>query len=242
VRYTLTIVVSVSACGPSTPPTPAPTPTPAPGWSVRCTAVDPHPVADLHPTFELGAGQARGDLPAPDVQAALEAAATQIARCDADQRARTPQLAGTLETRFFINPAGTVGSTTTGVVAGPALEMQSVATCVDQVIAKLQFPSPRGGGGVLATYPIAFHPPRPRTFATEGREVADAVQRALATRLDSVSDCLEQARAEVAVAPSGLGSVVFDAGDRPKCDLSDLAVAYKPTEHTAVGCTFVASR
>ena len=62
-----------------------------------------------------------------------------------------PGLSGTVQTQFFISPNGTVtASNGSGVDA-------EVANCVADVIRGIEFPKPKGGGGVQVNYPFTFH-------------------------------------------------------------------------------------
>jgi hypothetical protein len=53
--------------------------------------------------------------------------------------------------QFFIRPDGKVASATASGVDS------EVASCVAEVIKKIEFPKPKGGGGVQVSYPFVFH-------------------------------------------------------------------------------------
>ena len=61
-------------------------------------------------------------------------------------------VAGTVSTQFFINPNGHVDTATaTGVDP-------EVSECLVNVIKAIEFPKPKGGGGVQVNYPFTFRP------------------------------------------------------------------------------------
>jgi hypothetical protein len=55
-------------------------------------------------------------------------------------------------TQFFIQPDGKVASS-----AGSGVSAR-VASCVAGVIKNIEFPKPKGGGGVQVNYPFTFRP------------------------------------------------------------------------------------
>src|SRR5262249_5861793 len=55
-------------------------------------------------------------------------------------------------TQFFIAPSGMVTNATAAGVD------PDVAACVADVIKGIEFPKPRGGGGVVVNYPFTFRP------------------------------------------------------------------------------------
>ena len=55
--------------------------------------------------------------------------------------------------QFFISPTGTVTTSTASGLDG------AVASCVAGVIKNIEFPKPKGGGGVqVKSYPFEFRP------------------------------------------------------------------------------------
>jgi hypothetical protein len=54
--------------------------------------------------------------------------------------------------QFFIAPSGKVAS------ASGAGVNANVASCVAAVIKGIEFPKPKGGGGVQVNYPFTFRP------------------------------------------------------------------------------------
>ena len=67
---------------------------------------------------------------------------------------RGPDTNGTgelVQSQFFITPNGNVGAST-----GTGLDNE-VANCVAEVIKNIEFPKPKGGGGVQVNYPFIFH-------------------------------------------------------------------------------------
>jgi hypothetical protein len=57
-----------------------------------------------------------------------------------------------VSTQFFIDPHGKVASSAANGV------QPEVASCVANVIKNIEFPKPKGGGGVQVNYPFTFRP------------------------------------------------------------------------------------
>jgi hypothetical protein len=57
-----------------------------------------------------------------------------------------------VQTQFFITPNGNVAS-----ASGSGVDPE-VANCVADVIHGIEFPKPKGGGGVQVNYPFTFRP------------------------------------------------------------------------------------
>ena len=75
-----------------------------------------------------------------------------ITYCYEKQLLASPGLEGTVNTQFFISPAGTVTTANANGVNG------EVSSCVAAVIKGIEFPKPKGGGGVQVNYPFNFRP------------------------------------------------------------------------------------
>jgi hypothetical protein len=104
------------------------------------------------PTTHLGQPNSQGDLDKAAIRRVVKSSKAKIADCYAMALATTPTLAGTVQVQFFITPDGTVA---TAAASGISPE---VADCVAGVIKSLQFPKPKGGGGVQVSYPFTMHP------------------------------------------------------------------------------------
>ena len=70
--------------------------------------------------------------------------------CYTTALAKMPKLAGTVMIQLFIQPSGKPVS-----VTGSGVD-PSVVICIEDVIRKLEFPKPQGGGGAQVLYPFTF--------------------------------------------------------------------------------------
>ncbi|MBL8622468.1 MAG: AgmX/PglI C-terminal domain-containing protein [Myxococcales bacterium] len=102
------------------------------------------------PRASAGSPQSVGDLDRAPIRRAVLERLPQIKACYERALATTPDLAGTVSTQFFIAPNGTVMSANASGVS------PEVASCVAAIIKAIEFPKPRGGGGVQVNYPFTF--------------------------------------------------------------------------------------
>ena len=102
------------------------------------------------PRASAGPPQSVGDLDRAPIRRAVLERLPQIKACYERALVTTPDLAGTVSTQFFIAPNGTVMS------ANAAGVSPEVASCVAAIIKAIEFPKPRGGGGVQVNYPFTF--------------------------------------------------------------------------------------
>ena len=98
----------------------------------------------------VGQPQAVGDLDRAPIRRAVLARLPQIKACYERALVTTPELEGTVSAQFFIAPNGTVTSANASGVS------PEVATCVAAILKGIEFPKPRGGGGVQVNYPFTF--------------------------------------------------------------------------------------
>jgi hypothetical protein len=104
------------------------------------------------PTAIIGMPTAQGDLDKALIRKVVKASLHKMEACYTKALANDASLAGTVQTQFFITPAGKVATATADGV-DPEL-----STCVAAVIKALEFPKPKGGGGVQVNYPFTFRP------------------------------------------------------------------------------------
>lgn len=78
----------------------------------------------------------------------------QIKYCYEKELQIKPRLAGKLAVRFIISPSGDV--TSANVAEGSTLTDRAVGQCVTVRVRSWKFPSPKGGGSVIVTYPFVF--------------------------------------------------------------------------------------
>ncbi|HEY5938131.1 MAG TPA: AgmX/PglI C-terminal domain-containing protein [Kofleriaceae bacterium] len=104
------------------------------------------------PTVRIGQPNANGDLDKAIIRRYIKRNLQKIQYCYEKALLAKPNLAGTVSTTFFITPNGQVAqSQATGVD-------KDVASCVARVIKQIEFPKPKGGGGVQVNYPFTFVP------------------------------------------------------------------------------------
>jgi hypothetical protein len=104
------------------------------------------------PPVTFGQPEPNGDLDAAIIRRYILRNRDKIQYCYEKQLLLHPALAGTVQAQFFITPNGNVAmSKAAGVDA-------EVASCVADVIHQVEFPKPKGGGGVQVNYPFTFRP------------------------------------------------------------------------------------
>jgi hypothetical protein len=104
------------------------------------------------PTVSIGQPNAQGDLDKAIIRRYIKRNIQKITYCYEKQLLAKPGLSGTVSTQFFITPNGNVASS-----SGSGVDPE-VANCVAMVIKNIQFPKPKGGGGVQVNYPFTFRP------------------------------------------------------------------------------------
>lgn len=104
------------------------------------------------PTVSIGQPNAQGDLDKAIIRRYIKRNIQKITYCYEKQLLAKPGLSGTVQTQFFITPNGNVAS-----ASGSGVDPE-VANCVAQVIKNIEFPKPKGGGGVQVNYPFTFRP------------------------------------------------------------------------------------
>jgi len=100
----------------------------------------------------LGQPNAQGDLEKTLIRSTIRKQSKALLACYDTQLAKQPDLRGTVSTQFFITPMGTVAASSASGVD------QAVADCIAGVIKAVEFPKPKGGGGVQVNYPFTFRP------------------------------------------------------------------------------------
>ncbi len=94
-----------------------------------------------------------GDLDKAIIKRYIKRSVDRIAYCYEKQLLAKPNLEGTVNVSFYIDPNGNVKSANGSGVDG------AVSSCVAEVISNISFPKPKNGGGVQVNYPFNF--PRP---------------------------------------------------------------------------------
>jgi hypothetical protein len=104
------------------------------------------------PTVSIGQPNAQGDLDKAIIRRYIKRNIQKITYCYEKQLLAKPSLAGTVSAQFFISPNGNVTASN-----GSGVDPE-VANCVADVIHGIEFPKPKGGGGVQVNYPFTFRP------------------------------------------------------------------------------------
>ncbi len=104
------------------------------------------------PTVSIGQPNAQGDLDKAIIRRYIKRNIQKIQYCYEKELLAKSTLSGTVQTQFFITPNGNVASST-----GSGVDPQ-VSSCVADVIRGIEFPKPKGGGGVQVNYPFTFRP------------------------------------------------------------------------------------
>jgi hypothetical protein len=104
------------------------------------------------PTVSIGQPSAQGDLDKAIIRRYIKRNLQKIQYCYEKELLAKPGLSGTVATQFFITPNGNVAS-----ASGSGVD-PNVANCVANVIKAIEFPKPKGGGGVQVNYPFTFRP------------------------------------------------------------------------------------
>jgi hypothetical protein len=104
------------------------------------------------PTVSIGQPNAQGDLDKAIIRRYIKRNIQKIQYCYEKELLAKSNLSGTVQTQFFITPNGNVASST-----GSGVDSE-VANCVANVIRGIEFPKPKGGGGVQVNYPFTFRP------------------------------------------------------------------------------------
>ena len=104
------------------------------------------------PQVRIGQPNAVGDLDKAIIRRYIKRNIAKITYCYEKELLAKPGLAGTVSTQFFISPNGKVSSSRAAGVDG------AVSSCVAGVIGAIEFPKPKGGGGVQVNYPFTFRP------------------------------------------------------------------------------------
>jgi len=104
------------------------------------------------PSVRIGQPNSVGDLDKAIIRRYIKRNIQKISYCYEKQLLARPTLEGTVSTQFFISPTGVVADSRANGVDG------EVASCVAAVIKSIEFPKPKGGGGVQVNYPFTFRP------------------------------------------------------------------------------------
>jgi beta-lactamase regulating signal transducer with metallopeptidase domain/biopolymer transport protein ExbD len=104
---------------------------------------------------EPPAASARGSLDRTVIQTVIRATLGDIKNCYEAGLARSPKLRGRVVARFTIGDAGKVVAS---AIKKSTLRDERVERCIGDVVGKMEFPRPLGGGIVMVEYPFTFTP------------------------------------------------------------------------------------
>ncbi len=114
------------------------------------------------PTISIGQPTVRptvaggdGELDKAIVRRYIKRNIQKLQYCYEKELLAKPALSGTVATSFTITESGVVGSASASGVDA------TVASCMAQVIKGIEFPRPKGTGGVAVTYPFTVRPAAP---------------------------------------------------------------------------------
>lgn len=96
----------------------------------------------------------KGSLSREEIEGTLRTVKNQVRFCYEERLKDQPELRGQVIMRFVIAGSGEVASAEAQADPG----MEDVGSCTTQVVQRLKFPSPRGGGKVIVNYPYRFSP------------------------------------------------------------------------------------
>jgi hypothetical protein len=102
------------------------------------------------PTISVGIPIAQGDLDKATIRAKVRKHKLRLTYCYEKTLLAKPTLTGTVMVQFIIRPNGKVASASSSGVD------PDLASCVAEVIKKIEFPKPKGGGNVQVSYPFIF--------------------------------------------------------------------------------------
>jgi hypothetical protein len=105
----------------------------------------------LVPQVKIGNVSATGDLDKEIIRKYIRQKMAQFEYCYQKQLTVNPDLKGTVQTQFKIDPNGAVISASASGMGNADVEQ-----CVSQVILSIHFPKPTGGGFVQVSYPFTF--------------------------------------------------------------------------------------
>jgi hypothetical protein len=101
--------------------------------------------------LEVGRMFAQGDLDKREILRVMRTKLADFTACYEPELAKQPALAGPVTMQFFILPAGKV-------VSASANGLPVVGPCIAKKLETIEFPPPKGGGGVQVNFQVRFRP------------------------------------------------------------------------------------
>ncbi len=124
------------------------------GYGTGVGNLDPKRKADVGITDTEASVQ--GSLDRELIRRVIRANIGQIRYCYESELQAKPGLAGKVAVRFIISPSGDVAQAQ--VAEGSTLNEARLSECIRVRVRSWKFPSPKGGGNVIVTYPFLFKP------------------------------------------------------------------------------------
>ncbi len=124
------------------------------GYGTGVGGLGPKKSADV--SIKDDEGDISGQLDKELIRKVIRANMGQIRYCYEQQLQQNPNLAGKVAVRFMIGPDGRVQSAK--VAESSTLNEPRLGECLTVRVRSWQFPSPKGGGNVVVTYPFVFKP------------------------------------------------------------------------------------
>jgi hypothetical protein len=101
--------------------------------------------------LEVGPMFAQGDLDKREIMRVMRTKLADFTACYEPELAKQPALAGPVMMQFFILPTGKV-------VSASANGLPVVGPCIATKLETIEFPPPKGGGGVQVNFQVRFRP------------------------------------------------------------------------------------
>jgi hypothetical protein len=108
------------------------------------------------PDFPAGPPETTGSLDPEDVRRVIRSHVSQIRFCYEQRLMVNPGLSGKLRVRFLVGSSGDVPEAS--MAEGTTISDSSLRSCILTRVRSWVFPSPKGGGSALVTYPIWLKP------------------------------------------------------------------------------------
>ncbi|MBI5547321.1 MAG: adventurous gliding motility protein GltG [Deltaproteobacteria bacterium] len=122
------------------------------GYGTGVANLDPKKKVDVGISSEDSVVQ--GSLDKELIRQVIRRNIGQIRYCYENELSSKPNLAGKIAVRFVIAPNGDVQSAK--VAEGSTLNEANLSECIAVRVRSWKFPSPKGGGAVIVTYPFVF--------------------------------------------------------------------------------------
>ena len=180
------------------------------------------------PSVVVGQPSSQGELDKAIIRRFVKRHIQSIQYCYEKQLLVKPDIKGTIHTQFYIDPSGNVTKS-----SGSGFD-PDVAQCVARVLQSIEFPKPKGGGGVQVYYPFTFRPggARPVPHSATGDLDKAIIRRTIKRNIQKITYCYEK---QLLVTPHLEGTIHAHFFIAPSGDVaSATASGFDPTVATCV--------